>query len=160
LVRRATGGPGYRAIPLRHDHFVAAAPRGHPHAAPAGQPLDLAELAADPWVWIPRGISPGYHDEAVTACRQAGFSPHARHQATTIDTPLAMVACGIGVAIAPSLVAAGRPDLATRRLREPAPLVALSLLVGEEPDPLVEHFVPTVSSAVHLREDLQRTHAS
>jgi DNA-binding transcriptional LysR family regulator len=117
-------------------------------------------LATEPWVWIPRDISPGYHDEVVTACRQAGFSPDARHQATTIDTQLAMVACGIGVAIAPSLVAAGRRDLATRQLREPAPLIALSLLIGEPPDPLVDHFVATVSSALHLREDLQQTTVS
>jgi DNA-binding transcriptional LysR family regulator len=29
LVRRANGGPGYRAVPLRHDHFVAAVPLDH-----------------------------------------------------------------------------------------------------------------------------------
>jgi DNA-binding transcriptional LysR family regulator len=160
LVRRATGGPGYRAVPLRHDHFFAALPPGHPHAEPADEPLDLGELATEAWVWIPRDISPGYHDEVVTACRRAGFSPDARHQATTIATQLAMVACGIGVAIAPSLVAAGRRDLTTRRLREPAPLIALSLLVGEHPDLLVDHFVTTVSSALHLGEGLQQTNVS
>jgi DNA-binding transcriptional LysR family regulator len=160
LVRRATGGPGYRAVPLRHDHFVAAVPLGHPHAEPADEPLDLAELATDPWVWIPRDISPGYHDEVVTACRRAGFSPDAGHQATTIATQLAMVACGIGVAIAPSLVAAGRRDLATRRLRDPAPLIALSLLVGEHPDPLVDHFVATVSTALHSHDNRQQTNVS
>jgi DNA-binding transcriptional LysR family regulator len=149
LVRRATGGPGYRVIPLRHDHFVAAVPLDHPQAAPAGEPLDLAELATEPWVWIPRDISPSYHDEVVAACRRAGFSPDARHQATIVATQLAMVACGIGVAIVPSLVAAGRDDLATRPLREPAPLIALSLLVAEHPDPLVEDFVTTVSTALH-----------
>jgi DNA-binding transcriptional LysR family regulator len=79
-------------VPLLHDHFLAALPRGHSRAEPAGQPLDLGELATEPWVWIPRGISPGYHDEVVAACRRAGFSPDARHQATTIATQLDMVA--------------------------------------------------------------------
>jgi DNA-binding transcriptional LysR family regulator len=149
LVRRATDGPGYRAVPLRHDHFVAALPLGHLHASsPAEETLDLAELATEPWVWIPRDISPGYHDEVVTACRQAGFSPDARHQANSIATQLAMVSCGIGVAIAPSLVTSGRRDLATRPLRDPAPLVALSLLVHRDIDPLVEHFLTTVSAAL------------
>jgi DNA-binding transcriptional LysR family regulator len=148
LVRRATGGPGFRAVPLRHDHFVAVLPLDHRRAGPGDLPLDLAALATEPWVWIPRDISPGYHDEVVTACRRAGFSPDARHQATTIATQLAMVSCGIGVAIAPSLVAAGRADLAVRPLREPAPMVALSLLVSERADPLVEHFLATVSTAL------------
>ena len=152
LVRRATGGPGYRAVPLRHDQFVAALPLGHPHAAaPADEPdepLDLADLAAEPWVWIPREISPGYHDEVVAACRRVDLSPEAEHQANSIATQLAMVACGIGVAIVPSLVAGRRRDIATRRLRDPAPLIALSLLTHDDVDPLVEHFVATISPAL------------
>jgi DNA-binding transcriptional LysR family regulator len=149
LVRRATGGPGYRAVPLRHDHFVAALPLDHPHAGGSpGEPLDLAELATEPWVWTPRDLAPGYHDEVVAACRRAGFSPDARHQANSIATQLAMVACGIGVAIVPSLVAGKRDDLAIRRLRAPAPLVALSLLVHEDADPLVAHFVTAIAQAL------------
>jgi DNA-binding transcriptional LysR family regulator len=149
LVRRATGGPGYRAVPLRHDHFVAVLPLDHPHAAsPADDPLDLGELATEPWVWIPRDISPGYHDEVVTACRQAGFSPDARHQANSIATQLAMVSCGIGVAIVPSLAASTRQDLAVRPLHDPAPLVALSLLVHKDTDPLVGHFLTTITHAL------------
>jgi DNA-binding transcriptional LysR family regulator len=149
LVRRATGGPGCRAVPLRHDRFVAALPRAHPQAAaPAGEPIDLGELATEPWVWTPRDLAPGYHDEVVAACRRAGFSPEARHQANSIATQLAMVACGIGVAIVPSLVVGARPDLVIRPLRDPAPMVALSLLVQNDIDPLVEFFVTTVSEAV------------
>ncbi len=149
LVRRATGGPGCRAVPLRHDRFVAVLPVDHSRASgPPDDPLDLAELATEPWVWIPRDIAPGYHDEVVTACRHAGFSPDARHQANSIATQVAMVSCGIGVAIVPSLVAGTRNDVRTRALRDPAPLVALSLLVQEDIDPLVEHFVATISQAM------------
>jgi DNA-binding transcriptional LysR family regulator len=219
LVRRSTGGPGCRAVPLRHDQFVAVLPNDHPRAKDAAgqekqargrngaaegtrgreagaeetrargreagaeetpargreagaegedppgrkgaaggndarpekggveEPLDLGELATEPWVWIPRDIAPGYHDEVVAACRQAGFSPDARHQANSIATQLAMVSCGIGVAIAPSLVAEGRRDVATRKLRQPAEMVALSVLVQEDIDPLVEHFVKAMSTA-------------
>ncbi len=121
--------------------------RGKKTIAAAGVPFELPP-AAEPWVWIPREISPGYHDEVVTACRRAGFSPDARHQANSIATQLAMVSCGIGVAIAPSLVTGTRSDLATRELRDPPPLVALSLLVPEDIDPLVEHFVTTVSKTL------------
>jgi DNA-binding transcriptional LysR family regulator len=145
LVRRATGGRGYRAVPLRRDDFAAVLPLDHRHASGAADPLDLSDLATDAWVWIPRDISPSYHDEVVTACRRAGFSPDARHQANSIATQLAMVSCEIGVAIVPSLATDGRHDIAARRLREPAPLVALSMLVHTDIDPLVEHFVTTIS---------------
>jgi len=136
LVRRASGGPGYRAAPLRHGHFAAVLPLDHPHAvSPADDRLDLGELATQPWVWIPRDISPGYTTKSSPACRQAGFSPDARHQANSIATQLAMVSCGIGVAIVPSLAASTRQDLAVRPLRDPAPLVALSLLLHKDSDP-------------------------
>jgi DNA-binding transcriptional LysR family regulator len=82
-----------------------------------------------------------------TACWRAGFSPDGRRHANSIATQLAMVSCGIGVAIVPSLAARGGPDVAVRVLSEPAPLVALSLLVYDDADPLVEHFLTTVVPA-------------
>jgi DNA-binding transcriptional LysR family regulator len=155
LVRRPTGGPEVRAVALQTDEFVAALPTDHRHAGAEGRPsggtghpadaderLDLADLAGDPWVWIPREIAPGYHDEVVAACRRAGFSPDARHQANSIATQLAMVSSGIGVAIAPALTTLDRGDLVIRRLRRP-PAVVLSLLVHEDADPLAGHFVST-----------------
>jgi hypothetical protein len=56
-------------------------------------PLDLAELADEAGVWIPRDISPGCHDDVVTACLRAGFSPDARDQANSVATQLGMVWC-------------------------------------------------------------------
>jgi hypothetical protein len=47
-------------------------------------------------VWLPRHISPDYHDELVAACRQAGFSPDPQHYANSIHSQLAMVECGLG----------------------------------------------------------------
>jgi hypothetical protein len=79
LVRRATGGPGYRAVPLRRDHFVAALPLDHPHAtSPADDPLDLGELATEPGVWIPRDISPDTTTRS--SCRDYGCSVQARNR--------------------------------------------------------------------------------
>jgi DNA-binding transcriptional LysR family regulator len=141
LVRRSAGGPEVRAVALQADEFVAALPADHPKADEQGE-FSLAELAGDPWVWIPREIAPGYHDEVVAACRRAGFSPDARHQANSIATQLAMVSSGIGVAIAPALTTLDRGDLVIRRLREP-PAIVLSLLARADADPLAVHFVTT-----------------
>jgi DNA-binding transcriptional LysR family regulator len=54
---------------LRTERFVLAVPAAW--APPAS--AEGLTLAADlPWVWIPRTISPDYHDQIVAACRAAG----------------------------------------------------------------------------------------
>jgi DNA-binding transcriptional LysR family regulator len=93
---------------LRTERFVLAVPAAW--APPAS--AEGLTLAADlPWVWIPRTISPDYHDQIVACCRAAGFAPDARHTAQSIVSQLAMVACGLGVARV--------PDGASQQLREP-----------------------------------------
>jgi DNA-binding transcriptional LysR family regulator len=68
------------------------------------------------WIWRPRSISPDYHDQVVACCRAAGFAPDARHVARSITSQLAMVDCGLGVALVPE-GAAHRPDDGVRFLR-------------------------------------------
>ena len=95
-------------VRLRTERFVLAIP-----AAWAPPPsTEGLTLAADlPWVWIPRTISPDYHDQIVACCRAASFAPDARHAAQSIVSQLAMVACGLGVALV--------PESATQQLRLP-----------------------------------------
>jgi DNA-binding transcriptional LysR family regulator len=69
----------------------------------------LAVAADLPWVWIPRTISPDYHDQVVACCRTAGFAPDARHTARSITSQLSMVACGLGVALVPESATQQRP---------------------------------------------------
>jgi DNA-binding transcriptional LysR family regulator len=104
VIRQSRVDPRLRSDPLRRDHLVAVVPTAHRLAAatPTVRPVDLAELADDPWVWLPREVSPAYHDELVAACRAAGFSPGVRHSATSIDSQLALVGCGLGVTLAPA----------------------------------------------------------
>jgi DNA-binding transcriptional LysR family regulator len=103
VIRQSRVDPRLRSDPLRRDHLVAVVPTAHRLAAatPIVRPVDLAELADDPWVWLPREVSPAYHDEPVAACRATGFSPGVRHSATSIDSQLALVGCGLGVTLAP-----------------------------------------------------------
>ena len=54
-----------------------------------------------PWVWLPRHISPDYHDQVVACCRAHGFAAAITHTAHSITSQLAMVACGLGVALVP-----------------------------------------------------------
>ena len=108
VIRLSNPTRGLTAQPWRRDHFVIALPQQHPLARDGGQPVDLARFAEEPWVWLHREASPDYHDELMAICRQSGFTPDARHHANSITTQLAMVACGLGVALVPEAIAEAR----------------------------------------------------
>jgi DNA-binding transcriptional LysR family regulator len=87
---------------LEQDEFVAALPRGH---ALAGQgPLHLGDLANEPFVMYVPGAATGLHSAAMLACQQAGFIPKVAQQAVQVQTLLALVESGLGVALVPSVM--------------------------------------------------------
>ncbi|MGP3769575.1 LysR family transcriptional regulator [Streptomyces sp. SDT5-1] len=137
------------STPLRRDRLVAAVPAGHPLAA--HDEIDLAELADEDWVWIPREHSPTYHDELVAACRRTGFSPMPVHQAGSIHSQLAMVGCGMGVGLVPHTSSRPEvPGVAYRPLCGPVPLEGLALVCrSEDPGVLVEQFMACALASVN-----------
>ncbi|MBL0425295.1 LysR family transcriptional regulator [Ramlibacter alkalitolerans] len=89
-------------VPLEEDLFVAALPRGH---ALAGKgPLRLAELASETFVMYAASSAPGLHSAALLACQEAGFLPRVSQQAVQVQTLLALVESGLGVALVPSVM--------------------------------------------------------
>lgn len=89
-------------VPLENDAFVAALPRGH---ALAGKgPLKLAELANETFVMYASGGAAGLHSAALLACQEAGFLPKVSQQAVQVQTLLALVESGLGVALVPSVM--------------------------------------------------------
>lgn len=147
VIRESVAGRQLKSIPVRRDHFVVAMPKTHRLArsgGPSQEPVSLADFRDEPWVWLPRHISPDYHDELVAACRQAGFSPEAHHYANSIHSQLAMVECGLGVTLVPETSAKQQPHgrIVWRELRKRVDLVELSVVSrsGTE-EPLVEHFI-------------------
>jgi DNA-binding transcriptional LysR family regulator len=150
LVRQLATPPGFERVTLHREPFVLAVPASW--AKPTDEPWDLARAAELRWIWLPRSISPDYHDEVVASCRAAGFAPDARHLARSIDSQLAMVACGLGVALVPA-GAARRPERADAsrvrflRLQHPA-TIELAAMWRRESSPLVEGFVRSAQAAV------------
>lgn len=142
IIRQAVTGRRLKSAPLRRDHFVVAMPEGHRLAGGEG-PISLADFRDEPWVWLPRHISPDYHDELVAACRQAGFSPEAHHYANSIHSQIAMVGCGLGVTLVPESSARQQQgNIVWRELRRRVDLVELSVVsrAGVN-EPLVDHFI-------------------
>ncbi|PZS30999.1 MAG: LysR family transcriptional regulator [Pseudonocardiales bacterium] len=149
LVRYSGRDPRLRTHVLRRDHLLMALPTSHPRAHEPD--VEIASMADERWVWIPRAVSPDYHDELISACRRAAFSPVVHHHATSIHSQLMMVACGLGVALVPHTAAAAAAAISYLPLREPYPLVGLALVLrADDPEPLTEQFVDcALSTAEH-----------
>jgi DNA-binding transcriptional LysR family regulator len=104
LVRQLATPQGLERVTLLEEEFVLAVPAAW--ELEDDDPADLSAVAELPWVWLPRHISPDYHDQVVACCRSNGFAPAVTNSAHSIVSQLAMVACGIGVALVPESSAA------------------------------------------------------
>ena len=70
--------------------------------------VKLARCAGEAFVLFPRQGAPTLHDQILTMCREAGFTPRVESEAHEWHTIAALVAAGFGVSIAPASVAALR----------------------------------------------------
>ena len=61
---------------------------------------------------LPRDLGPGFYEELLNYCREAGFEPRITQEATQWSSVISLVSAGIGVSIGPASVVkllAGRP---------------------------------------------------
>ncbi|SFD54015.1 LysR family transcriptional regulator [Streptomyces aidingensis] len=112
---------GLEATPVLEDPVGIALPAGHRLAD--RDPLALADLSGEDFVLFPRDLEPHTYDRYTDACVAAGFAPRVAHEATGLQTILALVAAGLGVAFAARSVARHltRSGVVFRPLAGPAP---------------------------------------
>ena len=89
-------------VQLEHDEFIAALPRGNALAGKAL--LRLSDMAGESFVMYAPSAAAGLYSTAMLACQQAGFIPRVTQQAIQIQTILALVESGLGVALVPSVM--------------------------------------------------------
>jgi DNA-binding transcriptional LysR family regulator len=90
---------GLAVRPVERSRFIAALPADWSLAA--RKELHLAELKDCPFVMTRYERSPGSRTAFFAACLAAGFTPRVVQDATQINTRLALVSGGVGVAIVP-----------------------------------------------------------
>jgi DNA-binding transcriptional LysR family regulator len=144
LVRIDAVAAPLRILPLRRDRFVIALPVAHRLAGQRRVALD--DLRDEPFVMFARRVSPRFFDSIIAAFIRAGFSPDLTHETSSIQSQVAFVACGLGVALVPSTTRRMRlPGVVYRDLRETIPLTDIALVWnGETASTLVTRMVDVV----------------
>ena len=86
---------GLDQLVLERNRLVAVLPKDHRLAQRPG--IELRELAAEPWIMMPRTESAPIHDRVIAVCRKSGVTPRVVQEAGHIYARLGLVAAGFGV---------------------------------------------------------------
>jgi DNA-binding transcriptional LysR family regulator len=97
---------GLTAEPLLREDLVVASLGPLPGA---GETIRITDLADHPLVMFRTGYD--LRDTTLDACRQAGFTPTFSVEGGEMDAVLSLVEAGLGAAVVPGIVVAGRPRL-------------------------------------------------
>lgn len=147
-------GEGLQAEILGKDRFAVALPADH---ALATRPrLRLRDLAAEGFILFTRSQGAAIYDAIIASCQRAGFSPRIAQEGGGVQTILALVAAGLGIAMVPaSLRHLQRPGVIYREL-PPGDSQEVSLaLVWRKDDrsPLVENLVRIARDAARAETE-------
>lgn len=99
FVRLPLTAPGLAITPLHSEPFALAISKNHPLARK--KLLTVADLAGEPFVTYGQKWAPEFYQTWTGICRKAGFTPVIVQETAEMDTALALVAAGMGVAILP-----------------------------------------------------------
>ncbi|TXN30566.1 LysR family transcriptional regulator [Lacisediminihabitans profunda] len=153
FVRAGDPVEGLEILPMRTGRFEAIVPVGH-RLVGVG-PIDIADLAFEPFVVTSRDISPYYYDQSLSALANAGVTPRTVIEATSIQAQIGYVACGMGVSLVPTSgmsrrskyvewIALSQPIISTE--------VAVAWAVGPIPR-VMERFLDIVREEVEVEVD-------
>jgi len=105
IIRKRVLPPELIAKRLFEDPLALVLHATHPALAghdPATLRLPLRRFAHDPFVGFARDAGAGIHDQVISLCRNAGFSPRIVQEAGESSTLIGLVAAGLGVCVLPA----------------------------------------------------------
>jgi DNA-binding transcriptional LysR family regulator len=127
LVRLNTVKSPLEIIPLKEDYLVLAMPTGHYLSEQSK--IKINDIKNETFTMFSREVSPAFFDYIMGALNHAGFSPELIYKTNSIQTQIAFVASGLGVALVPSTTKRQHiPGIEYRELDTPIPLIDISLV--------------------------------
>lgn len=119
--------PGLTTQHLFDEPVLLALPKGHPLAR--RRSVSLGALSLEPFVLFSRHIGSGLHDQIISACNRAGFSPRVTQEASQVTSIVNLVAAGLGVSLVPASIRKIHSEgIVYRTLGEDAPVAQMSLI--------------------------------
>jgi len=133
--------------PIETEKLAVAMPPDHPLGRKSS--VYISDLAEEPLITCPREISPTYFDAILGQFKAAKAQFNAPHSARSISSQIAMVACGVGLAIVPQSFMDFETRAVTYRVLEDSVKVTTTAAVWntERPTEIIEEFISLVEPA-------------
>jgi DNA-binding transcriptional LysR family regulator len=143
VLRPPTREAGITHRTLAREPLVAALPAGHRLAAEPA--VDVADLAAEPFVLYSAAAGSVVNDAVVRSCLAVGFYPRRAEEVGETSTLLGLVAGGLGVALVPESVrAVSLEGVVLAPVRDPQTVDLALAWRADDPSPLVANLLTTL----------------
>ncbi|GII23922.1 LysR family transcriptional regulator [Planosporangium mesophilum] len=153
LIVQPTDGadPALLTEPLVRESLVVASTTSLP--TPDGA-LRVTDLRDQPLVMFRAGYD--LRDTTLEACRRAGFTPSFTVEGGEMDAVLSLVEAGLGAAVVPGIVLAGRPSLVSTPLAPPG--IPRTIALAHRREAPLSHAAQALRDALfaYLEESRQR----
>lgn len=153
LLRPPVNAEGLVVEVVRHEPLVVLLPVAHRLASRVN--VDLAELRDEVFIGYPSSPPSSVHQALLAACRQAGFVPTIRQEVAETSSLVAMVAAGLGIAVAPASVRHLRIDGVTHRQLDASAGLAVPLALAYRAgrvSPLLRGYLETARAVLRVRK--------
>jgi Transcriptional regulator len=143
--------------PLYREEMIVVLPPDHPLRD--RKTIRLEEIPDETFIGYDRSRLPSYHALTLAACEAAGFQPRIVEEAAYVQTMIALVESGIGIALAPAtsrIPGANRVSYARLTVQKAPILIGLALATRKgETRPAQEAFKAALREAVArmIKED-------
>ncbi|HLZ61903.1 MAG TPA: LysR family transcriptional regulator [Ktedonosporobacter sp.] len=148
LLRPPVHERSLHVMPLLKEPLVVALPFNHPLTEQALLPIE--SLAREHFILFPRSQGPGFYDQIISLCQQAGFSPQVIQEAIQMQTITGLVATGLGISLIPASAQHLRnAGVAYRPLLPATVHIEMALAWHkEEPSPVLQAFLSIVKEVI------------
>ena len=141
----------FRIEPFNDQKLVLAVPSSH--RLGSQKRVQLRTLAAEPFIGFPFREGPGFESIVMAACRESGFVPNFVQAASEMQTILALVSSGLGVALVPqAMQSVAMENVTYVQVRRGNSAVKYSLGLAFRPSNPNPSLAAFVSAAQRLRQ--------
>jgi DNA-binding transcriptional LysR family regulator len=148
----------FLSLPVHHETLAVevvkeeplriALPKTHPLAR--CERVALSALADEPFIFVLRRVTPGFHDLVTGICRDAGFNLKVVHEVDSPPASLTLVGANLGLAFCVASMESNASNIVFRPLQHPEPQVQYGMVYKRDAQssPVVNSFLEVVRQVV------------